>query len=74
MLLLYLVLTALGALFTTRLALWRSPHALPAAGATLLAAVAIPTGFSIGPYLAALALGLLALATVLHLRSHERAT
>lgn len=55
MILVYLLLMFASTVLTVRLARQRSRHAITAGGATLLAALAVPTGFSIGIYLAAVA-------------------
>jgi hypothetical protein len=73
MLLLYALLGLLGFALTARLMTWRSRHALTAGTGTALAALAIVTGFSIGVYLAPVALLVLALAAVPHLRPLDRA-
>lgn len=72
MLLLYMVLAVLGAGLTARLLTWRSPHALTAGTGTILAALAIVTGFSIGIYVATVALLLLARAVLPHVQPHDR--
>jgi hypothetical protein len=61
---LYGVLTLVGIALTTALAKRRSWHTVSALGGTLLAALAIPTGFSIGIYLALLAVPFLVWAAV----------
>jgi hypothetical protein len=68
MLLPYLLLTVLGLGLTARLVTWRSPHALTAGAGTMLAAFSVVSGFSIGVYVAPVALLVLALAVVPHLR------
>jgi hypothetical protein len=67
MLLLYVLLTVLGLGLTARLVTWRSPHALTAGAGTMLAAFAVVGGFSIGVYVAPVALFVLALAVAPHL-------
>jgi hypothetical protein len=72
MLTLYVVLALLGLALTTRLFTWQSRHAFTAGVATVLAVGAIVTGFSIGVYLAPVALLALAFAVVPHLRPLDR--
>ena len=55
MLLVYLLLIVACAVLTVRLARRRSRQAVTAGAATLLALIAVPTGFSIAHYFAALA-------------------
>ena len=68
MLLLYTAVAVIGLALTVRLVTWRSPHAITAGAGTVLAALAIVSGFSIGVYLAPIALLVLALAAAPHLR------
>jgi hypothetical protein len=55
LLLSYLLLVLSGLVLTVRLAQQRSRHWFTASGGTVLAMLAIPTGFSIGMYVAATA-------------------
>lgn len=73
MLLVYSTLLLAGLALTIRLATWRSRHAITAGIGTLLAAFAILTGFSIGVYVAPLAVIVLAVAAAPHLRSRSDA-
>ena len=69
----YVTVLLVGLALTIRLAAWRSRHAITAGIGTLLAAFAIITGFSIGVYVAPLAVIVLALAAAPHLGSRSDA-
>lgn len=71
MILLYLTILLAGIALTVRLATWRSRHAIAAGIGTFLAAFAILTGFSIGVFVAPLAVIVLAAAAAPHLRSRS---
>ena len=64
----YVAILLVGCGLTIRLGTWRSRHAITAAIGTVLAAFAILTGFSIGFMVAPLALIVLALAAMPHLK------
>jgi hypothetical protein len=73
MILLYLTILLAGIALTIRLATWRSRHAITAGIGTLLAAFAILTGFSIGVFVAPVAVIVLAVAAAPHLSSRSDA-
>ena len=65
---LYLTILLIGCGLTIRLATWRSRHVITAGAGTVLAAVAVLTGLSIGFVIAPLALAVLGAAVVPHLK------
>jgi len=70
---LYLLMTLLGVVLTVLLAGRRSRHVWTAGAGTVLAAFSVLSGFSIGIFVAPIALFLLLLA-VPHLRRRNRTT